>query len=347
MNKRNEKKQNLTMIIEMLRRYGAMTQARLKEYCSLQASTVSYLVSDLKQYGVIKDSGAEVQQQPKIGKPGNVIELDNSDSQFLGMYVEDEFIDVYLIGIDGKTINEERILMDGTSVKETVMRTVKKRISANPHISGIGIAIKAIVYKDGTVKSAQRSGPDKMRRNWSFSGLLSGLQRAYPQIPIIVENDANCIAELYNYNCKREKKDIVVYLMNKEPFGIGCGLLMDGRLYRGARGAAGEFSDSASVIKDIDIKNMDDRFFLETIIKYITPYVMGAAAFLDPECIVFTGSCLNGLVSYCEELISDISAKTGIPMTAESVDILNPAKGAALLVIDKYVSNLVNEVAMG
>ena len=89
MNKRNEKKQNLTMIIEMLRRYGAMTQARLKEYCGLQASTVSYLVSDLKQYGVIKDSGAEIQQQPKIGKPGNVIELDNNDSQFLGMYVED------------------------------------------------------------------------------------------------------------------------------------------------------------------------------------------------------------------------------------------------------------------
>lgn len=346
MNKRNEKKQNLTQIVEMLRRYGAMTQARLKEYCGLQASTVSYLVSDLKQFGIIKDNGAEVQQQRRIGKPGNVIELDNNSAQFLGMYVEDAFIDVYLIGIDGTTINEERVSLGGDPVKKTVISTVKEKIKAYPQINGIGIAIKAIVYKDGTIRSAQRPGPDNVSRNWTFSGLDSELQRIYPQIPIVVENDANCAAELFNYNCKREKKDIVLYLMNREPFGIGCGLLMDGRIYRGSRGAAGELFDGSARFSKIAGENTESHDFLTAILEILKPYVKQTAAFLDPECFVFTGSCMNGFGPECEEIMKEITASTGIPVVAESGDVLNPAKGAALLVIDKFVANLVNEVAM-
>lgn len=344
MNKRNEKKQNLTQVIEMLRRYGAMTQARLKDYCGLQASTVSYLVSNLKQSGIIRDSGVENQLR-RIGKPGNLIKLDNNAAQFLGMYVEDTFIDIYLIGIDGKTIEEERFPLTEEPVKKTVIQCVKKKLIAVPQINGIGIAIKAIVYKDGTIRSAQRRGLN--HKNWSITGLQNELQIAYPQIPVVVENDANCAVELYNYICKREKKDIVLYLMNREPFGIGCGLLLDGSIYRGSRGAAGELHDADAHFSEIAKKGMESHEFLTEILESLKPYVMRTAAFLDPECFVFTGSCMNGFGPECEEIMTNITTVTSIPVVAESGEILNPAKGAALLVIDQFVQNLVNEVAMG
>ncbi len=346
MNKRNEKKQNLTQIIEMLRRYGAMTQARLKEYCGLQASTVSYLVTDLKQSGIIRDSGVENQQR-RIGKPGNIIELDNTAAVFLGMYVEDAFIDVYLIGLDGTPLCQERIPLGDDPVKKTIIRTVREKNISNPRISGIGIAVKAIVYKDGTIHSDKRRGTTVKNRNWSFAGLQSELQRIYPQMPIVVENDANCSAELFNFNCKREKKDIVLFLMNREPFGIGCGLLLDGKIYRGFKGSAGELFDSSSIFPEIAGKETESHGFLTAILEALKPYVMQTAAFLDPECFVFTGSCMNGFGPECEEIMADITAKTSIPVIAESGDVLNPAKGAALFVIDKFVSNLVNEIVMG
>ena len=56
---------------------------------------------------------------------------------------------------------------------------------------------------------------------------------------------------------------------------------------------------------------------------------------------------MNGFGPECEEIMKEITETTNIPVIAESSDILNPAKGAALFVIDKYVSNLVNEIAMG
>ena len=344
MNKRNEKKQNLTQVIEMLRRYGSMTQARLKDYCGLQASTVSYLVSALKQSGIIRDSGIE-NQQHRIGKPGNLIELDNNAAQFLGMYVEDTCIDTYLIGIDGKTIREERFPIGDDPVKKAVIRCVREKLDEAPQISGVGIAIKAIVYKDGTIRSAPRRGSG--HRNWSFAGLQSELQMTYPRIPVIVENDANCAAELYNYMCKREKKDIVLYLMNRDPFGIGCGLLLDGKVYRGAHGAAGEVYSEGSRFSKLAEKEMGNHDFLTEILETLKPYVTRTAAFLDPECFVFTGSCMNGFGPECEEIMNGTTESTGIPVIAESGDVLNPAKGAALLVIDKFVFNLVNEVAMG
>ena len=43
MNKRTEKRQNLAQLLAVLRRYGPLTQARIKEYCGLQASTVKQL----------------------------------------------------------------------------------------------------------------------------------------------------------------------------------------------------------------------------------------------------------------------------------------------------------------
>ena len=36
-------------IIELLRLYGSVPQSKLKQQCNLQASTVSYLVNDLRQ----------------------------------------------------------------------------------------------------------------------------------------------------------------------------------------------------------------------------------------------------------------------------------------------------------
>ena len=66
MNKRMEKKQNLIRIITMFRRHGGLTQARLKEFTGLQASTVSYLVGDLKRSGILLDNGQEQWESPAL-----------------------------------------------------------------------------------------------------------------------------------------------------------------------------------------------------------------------------------------------------------------------------------------
>jgi fructokinase len=68
-------------------------------------------------------------------------------------------------------------------------------------------------------------------------GLIS-LLRAKLHVPLIVENDANCLAlaEFYE-SCRGKYASVMAVILGT---GMGSGLILDNRLYRGARGNAGE-----------------------------------------------------------------------------------------------------------
>jgi glucokinase-like ROK family protein len=58
--------------------------------------------------------------------------------------------------------------------------------------------------------------------------------------PVFIENDAKAAALAeYRFGLAKGKKDVLVILLD---WGIGLGLLLDGKLYRGTSGFAGEFS---------------------------------------------------------------------------------------------------------
>ncbi len=58
--------------------------------------------------------------------------------------------------------------------------------------------------------------------------------------PVFIENDANAMALAeFRLGCAKEKKNILVMYLD---WGIGLGMVLDGKLYRGASGFAGEFS---------------------------------------------------------------------------------------------------------
>ena len=60
------------------------------------------------------------------------------------------------------------------------------------------------------------------------------------KIPVFVENDAKAIAlSVWRFGVARGRKDVLVLFLN---WGIGLGMILDGKLYRGASGFAGEFS---------------------------------------------------------------------------------------------------------
>jgi len=68
---------------------------------------------------------------------------------------------------------------------------------------------------------------------------LAGLVAAATDMPVVVENDANTLA-VYEQWCGAGR-DVGCFAVVTIGAGIGCGLVLDGDLYTGATGAAGEF----------------------------------------------------------------------------------------------------------
>jgi predicted NBD/HSP70 family sugar kinase len=74
--------------------------------------------------------------------------------------------------------------------------------------------------------------------------LTDALEKRF-NLPVFLENDTNvlALAELW-YGQARNKRNALVLLLS---WGIGLGLILNGRLYRGASGFAGEFSHIPAV----------------------------------------------------------------------------------------------------
>lgn len=98
-------------------------------------------------------------------------------------------------------------------------------------IDGIGISLAALMNRD--------SGEVKLWPNnpcWNNYNLVKHLKRRY-KIPVIIEDDANCgaVGEFYSRN-----NDINNMAYISLGTGIGCGLILNGSLYIGDNGLAGE-----------------------------------------------------------------------------------------------------------
>jgi fructokinase len=77
-----------------------------------------------------------------------------------------------------------------------------------------------------------------IRPTTSCTGRRIRLLRAKLPVPLVVENDANCLAlaEFFE-SCRGKYASVMAVILGT---GVGSGLILDNKLYRGARGNAGE-----------------------------------------------------------------------------------------------------------
>jgi glucokinase len=101
----------------------------------------------------------------------------------------------------------------------------------NKPLDSIGVSFGGGVGKDGMIRSDHVVG-------WELINLSERLNKHYANIPIYLANDCNAavLGEWY-YGAGKHLKDCIYVQLST---GIGCGIIIEGRLYTG-NGLAGEF----------------------------------------------------------------------------------------------------------
>jgi predicted NBD/HSP70 family sugar kinase len=140
-------------------------------------------------------------------------------------------------------------------VFEQILRLIERLSSdmANAgDLIGVGIEIGGHVTQGTIVRSANI--------HWNQFPLAEHLSEVIG-VPVVLENDANALAIHEQMQGVSAKNFAVVLLTN---LGVGCGLILDGRLYRGSHGMAGEIGHiplgSVSLSKqDKDMKTEGQR----------------------------------------------------------------------------------------
>src|SRR3989339_242974 len=120
---------------------------------------------------------------------------------------------------------------------EVISATLKKTKNSQSRIKGIGIGIAGIVNKkDGSLR-----WPEKVGNGYDYASIYVPLKNIIEKqfgLPVIIENDATsaCFGEQW-LDLEPGIKHLV-YMFS----GVGCGIMINGEIYTGAGGSAGEGS---------------------------------------------------------------------------------------------------------
>lgn len=124
----------------------------------------------------------------------------------------------------------------GEELSELILQNIRGMMADNDvgeaDVQGIGIGMPSfIIYDKGYVymTSALTNVRDFPMRDW-FAARIG--------IPVVVDKDSNAAALAeHRYGAGRGSRDMIYMAVST---GIGCGLLLNGQLYRGSYGWAGE-----------------------------------------------------------------------------------------------------------
>lgn len=139
--------------------------------------------------------------------------------------------------VGDRIVDRERVpstTVDATVVHqiETVAEKLVRRAQADATLgdpAGIGLGIAGFVGMDGVAVAAPNTK--------DLEGVdLAGLLGEHHRIPVRVDNDANCVGIAAAHGRDTDGGLVAVTLGT----GIGGGLIIDGDLYRGRHGFAGE-----------------------------------------------------------------------------------------------------------
>ncbi|PWT92638.1 MAG: hypothetical protein C5B55_05950 [Blastocatellia bacterium] len=153
-----------------------------------------------------------------------------SEPHFIGMDLSGPRINAALVSIDGKILDNKQLEISHDNLVEQVAGLTRELGSTN--VAALGIAIPGLVNRltDRVVDS--RYLPTTVRED-----LHSEFMRA-TGLRVEIENDANAAAYgEYKVGAGRGSRDIFYMMIGQ---GIGGAIILDGKLWTGASGFAGE-----------------------------------------------------------------------------------------------------------
>lgn len=235
-NQEKQQKINRTLVLRLLRQEKLASRADIAKLSGLQRATITNIVKELMDLGIVVEDGI---LSGNKGRRSIGIRMNGGNFGVAGVMVTREYFGVSLIGLSGE-IHETKYfkLEEMDSVYESIQRIKKETyhmMAAQKDFRtlAVGFAVPGPYKIDGDeiIFITNLVG-------WDGIPISSLLQEGF-DVPIYIENDANAgaFAQLWNYEKTLAKKDMAYIVAGQ---GIGCGIISNGVLLKGALGIAGE-----------------------------------------------------------------------------------------------------------
>jgi predicted NBD/HSP70 family sugar kinase len=254
---------NQRTVLALLAAEGPLSRADLARGSGLSRTTVSSLVTELIGSGHVAETTDRGRpHKGGSGRPPLLVTLSAPAGGVAGVDIGHGHVRVALADRTGTVLAEDHTLVDvdahGTLVLDRAAAMVRGLLAAGgldpAYLQAVGMCVPAPLDR-----RSSRIRTDIMP---GWRGLLPGEELEHRLgVPVHADNDANlgALAELH-HGIARGHHD-VIYL--KVASGLGAGIVLGGRLHRGASGIAGEIGH-VQVGEDGQVCRCGNRGCLET-----------------------------------------------------------------------------------
>ncbi|HEX8499660.1 MAG TPA: ROK family transcriptional regulator [Pyrinomonadaceae bacterium] len=226
---------NRQFVLNYIRDREPISRADIARSTELQRSTVSTIVEELKDEGLIEEIGAGASTG---GRRPTLLRLRAAGATAIGIDVTPSSTTIATSDLVGRVLSRESF-ENSPRPEELAAQVIERlrEIAAREHqgtIAGVGVSLPGLV---DTGHGRAIYIPYFRWRDWPIA---EEIERA-TGLKARVDNDANAaaLAELWFGRPEvSEARDFIITLVAE---GIGTGIVFDGQIYRGERGAAGEF----------------------------------------------------------------------------------------------------------
>ncbi len=324
-------KKSLT-IHDTIRKRGPLAKTDVSKVTGINIVTVSNYVDNYIKDGIVAQRGLDTSTG---GRRPVLVELNSNAGYIVGIGMNVTDIVALVTDMSNKVlfkVKKPRPLESGEKLITALIDVTEEAIGESKvdraKIKGIGVGIPGIVEKERHTVHWPRG---LFSGDVSVSVSVIDMFEKRLNIPTLVENDANAALFGEKWLTLEPSTKNLIYMYS----ALGCGIMIDGRVYRGASGCAGEFLFSQDVdyiswIKqshDTNVWEIDLGLTLEAkkSVKENSNSIIGKMAKGKPENVNF--SFVKAAVKERDPVILNLVDKAAGEIglrVASLVNLLNP-----------------------
>jgi predicted NBD/HSP70 family sugar kinase len=218
-------------ILGLLGTRGPSSRAAIARQLGLSPATVTQTTKDL----LAKGSVTELESVPSGGgRPATLLGLARTDAGAIGVKLTANHVAIVDVNLSGAVTRSESHPFDASSADalERLRDLLHAAVARHEgQLLGVGVGVP------GSADSQANGVVTAPMIGWSAAPLGAVLRRAL-QVPVLVDNDVHAVAAAQLlYGAGRQ---FDTYLVVTIGLGIGCAVVIDRAVYRGAHGGAGE-----------------------------------------------------------------------------------------------------------
>jgi len=234
-----EKEKRNIDILDILRKCGPISRPGISKEMGVNVVTISNYIDEFIKRNLVYEKELDVSEG---GRRPVLLDLNPQAGFVIGVGLNLMNMVGLLVDLKGNIVTKTQIARPRPSVKEIaeclleIVREILRRSKEyTADIKGIGIGIAGLINKE----NGSIHWPQKMDHYYTYASVdlpLKALIEKEFNLPALIENDATSACFGEHWLGLGEGLKNVIYMFS----GVGCGIMINGEVYRGAEGYAGE-----------------------------------------------------------------------------------------------------------